>query len=103
MEIHVIHGTSNCRSSKPIRASRFIEPEAPPHLYKPSPPLILTHSSICFRYSYLGDLSLLPQLLSAIPIASAASTVLTRAVLRNLCNAEILLGIAGQLDFLRVS
>ena len=40
-----------------------------------------------------------PQLLSAIPIASAASTVLARAGLRNLYNAKILLGIAEQSDF----
>ena len=92
--------TSNCHSSKPNRASRFIEPEVPPHLYKPAPPpLILTDSTTCFRYSCLGDLSLLPQLLSAIPIASGASTVLARAGLRNLCNAEIRLGIAGQSGF----
>ena len=34
-----------------------------------------------------------------IPIASTACTVLARAGLRNLCNAEILLGIAGQSGF----
>jgi hypothetical protein len=41
--------------------SRFVEPE-PPH-----------------AYSFLGDLSLLPQLLSAIPNASTARTALVRA------------------------
>ena len=68
--------------------------------YKRRPaPLILTQHSQALRYSCLGDLSLLPQLLSTIPIASAASTVLARAGLRNICNAEILLGIAGQSGF----
>ena len=65
-------------------------------------PLILKQHSQALRYSCyycLGDLSLLPQLLSAIPVASAASTVLARTGLRNLCNAEILLGIARQSDF----
>jgi hypothetical protein len=38
-----------------------------------------------------------------IPIASTARTVLARADLRNLCNAEILLGIAGQSGFWGVS
>ena len=55
----------------------------------------LAHKHTCFRYSCLGDLSLLSQLLSAIPIASTASMVLVRAGLQNLCTAEILLGIAG--------
>ena len=104
MEIHVIHCTSNCRSSKPIRASRFVESKAPPQLYKPAPPPhLLSHSSTCFRYSCLGDLSLLAQLLSAIPIASTTSMVLARAGLRNLCTAEILLGIAGQSGIWRAS
>ena len=68
--------------------------------YKRRPaPLILTQHSQALSYSCLGDLSLLPQLLSAIPVASAASTVLARTGLRNLCNAEILLGIARQSDF----
>ena len=62
--------------------------------YKRRPaPLILTQHSQAIRYSCLGDLSLLPQLLSTIPIASVASIVLARAGLRNLCNAEILLRI----------
>ena len=68
------------------------------HKRRPDP-LILTQHSQALRYSCLGDLSLLPQLLSVIPIASAASTVLARAGLRNLCNAEILLEIAGQSGF----
>ena len=68
--------------------------------YKRRPaPLILKQHSQALRYSCLGDLSLLPQLLSAIPIAIAASTVLARVGLRNLCNAEILLGIARQSGF----
>ena len=66
---------------------------------KRSAPLILIQHSQALRYSCLGDLSLLPQLLSVISIASAASTVLARAGLRNLYNAEILLGIARQSRF----
>ena len=79
--------------------SRFIPLPLGSIIKGDQPPLILTQHSQALRYSYLGDQSLLPQLLSAIPIASAASTVLTRAGLRNLCNAEILLEIAGQSGF----
>ena len=40
--------------------------------------------------SVLGDLSLLPQLLSAISIASTARTVLARAGLWNICTLKVL-------------
>ena len=79
---------------------RFVESEAPPRLYKP--PLLLSSSHCkhtCFKYSYLGDLSLLPLLLSAVPIASAARTALARAGLRNLCSLKVLHGIEGNQVF----
>ena len=47
----------------------------------------------------LGDLSLLPQLFSAISIASTARTVLARVDLWNLCSLKILHGIAGNQVF----
>ena len=60
-------------------------------------PLLLSsshHKHNCFRYSCLGDISLLPLLLSAIPIASAARTALARAGLRNICSLKVLHEIA---------
>ena len=67
--------------------------------YKRRPaPLILIQHSKALRYSCLGDLSLLPQLLYAFP-SLALRTVLARAGLQNLSNAEILLEIAGQSGF----
>ena len=47
----------------------------------------------------LGDLSLLPQLFSAISIASTARTVLARAGLRNLCTLKVLHRIVGNQVF----
>ena len=82
------------------KTSRFVESEGAARLYKPAPsPLILTHSSTCFKYSCLGDISLLPLLLSAISIASTARIVLARAGLRNHCPLKVLHGIAGQSSF----
>ena len=87
-----------------LKTSRFVESEGAARLYKPAPsPLILTHSSTCLRYSGLGDLSLLPLLLSAISITSTARTVLARAGLRNHCPLKVLHGIAGQSSFWRAS
>ena len=80
-----------------LKTSRFVESKGAAQLYKPAPsPLILTHSSTCLRYSCLGDLSLLPLLLSAISIASTARTVLARAGLRNHCPLKVLHGIGNQ-------
>jgi hypothetical protein len=59
--------------------SRFVEPDAP-HAYINHHPLLPSSltSALDLKYSFLGDLSPLPQLLSAIPIASTARTALAR-------------------------
>ena len=86
------------------KTSRFVESEGATWLYKPAlSPLILTHSSTCFRYFCLGDLSLFPLLFSAISIASTVRTVLAKAGLRNHCPLKVLHGIAGQSGFWRAS
>ena len=59
-----------------------------------------THFSTWSRYSCLGDLSLLPLLLSAVPIASTARTALARAGLRNLCSLKVLHGSKQDLNVL---
>ena len=82
------------------KTSKFVESEGAARLYKPAPsPLILTHSSTCFRYSCLGDLFLLTLLLYAIPIASIARTAIARVGLWNLCSLKVLHGIAGNQVF----
>ena len=72
--------------------------------YKRRPaPLILTQHSQAIRYSLLRRPLSSPSVVFCIPIASTACTVLARAGLRNLCNAEIMLGIAEQSGFWGVS
>ena len=82
------------------RVSRFVESESTTQQYKPARLLSYSLTSSFFWYSCLGDHSLLPQLLSAIPIASTAHTDLARAGLRNLCSLKVLHGSKQDLNVL---
>jgi hypothetical protein len=71
--------------SRLFTTSRFVEPA--PHAYINHHPLLLSSLN-----SALEQGTLLPQLLSAIPIASAVRTALARAGLRDLCSLKVLHG-----------